>query len=73
MTVKPEAREKVLHREAAGLGADPGKANFATRRAAALASLTGQKCEPQPVFGSGLVERFKLKARKSGQYGGEGS
>jgi L-lactate dehydrogenase complex protein LldG len=62
MTAKPGAREEILHRVATGLGADPGKADFATRRAAALASLSRQKRGPQPTLDKDLVERFQRKA-----------
>ena len=62
MTAKLGAREEILDRVATGLGADPGKADFATRRSAALASLSRKKRGPQPVLGGGQVERFKLKA-----------
>jgi L-lactate dehydrogenase complex protein LldG len=66
MTAKPGAREEILRRVAAGLAvgvaANPGKADFAARRAAALASLTEQKRGPQPVLAGGLVERFQRKA-----------
>lgn len=58
MTTKPGAREEILHRVRRGVGG----ADFATRRAAALASLTEQKRGPQPVLGDGLVERFQRKA-----------
>ena len=58
MTAKPGAREEILHRVRSGVG----KADFAARRAAALASLTEQKRGPQPVLGGGLIERFQRKA-----------
>ena len=58
MTAKLGAREEILDRVHSGVG----KADFAARRAAALASLTEQKRGPQPVLGGGLIERFQRKA-----------
>lgn len=58
MTAKPGAREEILGRVRSGVG----RSDFATRRAAALASLTEQKRGPQPVLDGGLVERFQRKA-----------
>jgi L-lactate dehydrogenase complex protein LldG len=58
MTAKPGAREEILHRVRSGVC----KADFAARRAAALASLIEQKRGPQPTLDKDLVERFQLKA-----------
>lgn len=58
MTAKPGAREEILNRVRSGVG----KVDFAARRTAALASLTEQKCGPQPTLGNDLVQRFQLKA-----------